>query len=97
MPEYVIDLSTVNSWQDFVNAFNRDFIFPMGNAQWNGNLDAFNDFLWWPDEHPYRITLRGWSACYAAVNQYRAADGRAILEVICMIFDDNPQVVVVRE
>lgn len=91
MREYVVDLSDVKSWSDFVAAFNRDFIHPVGNAEWNGNLDAFNDFLWWPDEHPYRLVVRGWSACLPAVNKHKTWDNRPVLEVVAEVFQSNPQ------
>jgi hypothetical protein len=92
--EYVVDLSTASSWADFVAAFNVGLVRGLG-AEWNGNLDAFNDYLWWPQEHPYRLVVRDWQACSAMVNLHKAPDGRPILEVVSEIFADNPQVQVV--
>ncbi|TWU59506.1 barstar family protein [Crateriforma conspicua] len=42
-----------NSFQDFagfVAEFNREFVTHVG-GKWNGNLDAFNDYLSWTNAH----------------------------------------------
>jgi hypothetical protein len=82
------------SWADFGTAFNEGFVRPVG-GEWNGNLDAFNDYLWWPDEHPYRLVVRGWQACAEAVNRHKTRDRRPVLEVVTEILRDNPQAQVV--
>jgi hypothetical protein len=92
--EYVVDLSAVASWADFIAAFNEGFVRPVG-GEWNGNLDAFHDYLSWPDEHPYRLVIRGWQACAPAVNQHKSWDQRPILDVIAEILQENPQVQVI--
>ncbi len=94
MKEYVVDVSAAASWADFIAAFNEGFVRPVGGA-WNGHLDAFNDFLWWPDEHPYRLVTRGWQACATAVNQHKTCEGLPILESLAEIFRDNPQAEVI--
>ena len=94
MPEYVVDVTTATSWADFIAAFNEGFIRHVG-GDWNGNLDAFHDYLSWPDQHPYRLNIRGWARCAPDVNQHAAPDGRPVLEVISEIFRDNPQAQVV--
>lgn len=94
MREYIVDVSAATSWSDFIAAFNDGFI-RLGGGDWNGNLDAFNDYLWWPEEHPYRLVVRGWSACAAVVNQHKTWDGRPVLDVIAEIFRENPQAEVV--
>jgi hypothetical protein len=94
MGEYVVDLSAAKSFADFIAAFNEGLIRHVG-GEWNGNLDAFNDYLWWPDEHPYRLVIRGWQTCAPAVNEHKTWDGRPILDVIADIFRDNPQAEVV--
>jgi Barstar (barnase inhibitor) len=91
--EYVVDLSAVTSWADFIAAFNEGFVQPVG-GDWNGNLDAFNDYLWW-DRPPYRLVIRGWKPCADALHQSRTWDQRPVLEVIVEIFRDNPQVEVI--
>jgi hypothetical protein len=95
MREYVIDLSAATSWGDFIDAFNKGFVREVGGDYWNGNLDAFNDYLWWPDNHPYRLVMQGWQLAAPAVNQHRTWDGRPVLEVVAEIFEDNPQAEVV--
>ena len=91
MKHYVVDLSAVTSWTDFIAAFNEGFVEQVGGSGWNGNLDAFNDYLWWPDEHPYNLVIRGWTACANAVNQHKAPDGQPVLDVVAEIFGHNPQ------
>jgi hypothetical protein len=92
--EYVVDVSAVTAWADFVAAFKEGFVRPVG-GEWNGNLDAFHDYLWWPEEHPYRLVIRGWQACAPAVNRHQTWDRRPVLEVITEIFRENPQAEVV--
>ena len=94
MKDYVVDVANVTSWEEFITAFNEGFVSTFG-SEWNGNLDAFNDYLWWPDEHPYRLVIRGWQECSAAVNEHKTRDNRPVLEVIAEIFAENPQVVLV--
>jgi hypothetical protein len=93
--EYVVDVSAAASWADFIAAFNEGFVRPVGGAEWNGNLEAFTDYLWWPDEHPYRLVVRGWQACASAVNQHKTWDQRPVLEVMAEIFRENPQAEVI--
>jgi hypothetical protein len=93
--EYIVDVSAATSWADFIAAFNEGFIGPVGGGEWNGNLDAFNDYLWWPDEHPYRLVVRGWHACAPPVNRHKTWDQRPVLDVITEIFRDNPQAEVI--
>ena len=92
--EYVVDLSSATCWRDFIAACNEGFVRQVG-GEWNGNLDAFNDYLWWPTEHPYRLVIRGWAASLVTVNQHRTWDGRPVLDVMAEIFRENPQVEVV--
>lgn len=94
MREYVVEVTAASSWVDFIAAFNEGFIRPVG-GEWSGNLDDFNEYLWWPDEHPYRLVIRGWAACEAAVNKHLTWDQRPVLEVVAEIFRDNPQAEVV--
>jgi hypothetical protein len=91
MSEYVVDLSAVVSWEDFIAAFNDGLIRPAGGS-WNGNLNAFNDYLWWPEPHPYRLVIRGWQRAAPLVNQHLTWDNRPVLDVIEEILQDNPHV-----
>jgi hypothetical protein len=88
--EYRINLASVRSFDDFIAAFNAGLIDSLG-GHWNGNLDAFNDYLYWPEPHPYRLVLDGWTACSAALAQMPAPSGRSMLWEIESIFKDNPQ------
>jgi hypothetical protein len=99
MKEFVVDLSDAKSWADFIAAFHRDFILPGcgTGCDWNGNLDAFNDYLWWPEPHPFRLVLRGWASCMTTVNQHHAPDGRPVLEVVDELLRDNAHVIVIRD
>jgi hypothetical protein len=96
MREYIVDVSAVTSWAEFIAVVNRDFICQVG-GNWKGSLDAFDDYLYWPDEHPYRLVVRDWDACAPAVNVHKTWDGRPVLDVIAEIFQDNPQMELVTE
>jgi hypothetical protein len=47
-PAYVIDGSEFSDFAGFIEECNRGFIRRFG-GEWNGNLDAFNDYLWWSE------------------------------------------------
>jgi hypothetical protein len=91
MKQYVVDVSAAQSWSDFIKAFNDGFIRVIGGGEWNGNLDAFNDYLYWPDEHPYELVLRGWKECAHLLQERRSGNGRPVLEGIEEIFRANEQ------
>lgn len=95
MREFLVDLSAVRSWPGLVAAFNEGFMRHIG-GDWNGNLDAFHDYLSWPDL-PYRLVIEGWSSCRTQVNGYKTRDGRLTLDVIEEIFRDNPQAEIVLD
>jgi hypothetical protein len=92
MTQYQINLAEVETFEDFVAAFNVGVINSV-SGHWNGNLDAFNDYLYWPEPHPYGLTLVGWQKCAVALAKVPAYGGRTMLSVIEEIFADNPQVV----
>lgn len=69
----------------------KGFIHQIG-GDWNGNLDAFNDYLFWPNEQQYELIIHGWTLSAPTVNQHMTWDGRPILDVIAEILRDNPQV-----
>jgi hypothetical protein len=52
----------VRSFDDFVEATNLGFIEPVGGS-WNGNLDAFNDYLSSPEEAEYELEVLDASSC----------------------------------
>ena len=98
MTEYLIDLTNVRSFADFVAAFNEGMIDSLG-YHWTGNLDAFNDYLYWPTDgmpqDPYRLILIGWGDCAKVLEHHTAPDGRSMLDVIDETFKDNPQAKIV--
>ena len=95
--EYRINVADVQSFADFVSAFNAGMIDSIG-GHWNGNLNAFNDYLFWPDDKAYRIVLVGWGHCAEVLKQTRAPAplGQSMLEIIEKIFADNPHVTVIH-
>lgn len=66
MKRYSIDCSSVRSFDDFVRAANAGFIRAVG-GEWDGNLDAFDDYLSWPETAEYELELRGAAACAAGL------------------------------
>ena len=56
MKTFTIDGRGVRSFDDFVEATNVGFIEQVG-GKWNGNLDAFSDYLSWPEEKEYELKL----------------------------------------
>ncbi len=91
MREFVVRSDAVASRDDLVAAFNEG-LFRYADGEWRGNLDAFHDLLSWPDDDSYRLVLRGWSACRAALAGERTWDGEPLLDVLEDIIGDNPQV-----
>jgi hypothetical protein len=53
---FEIDGGRFDDFDGFIREFNRVFISQVG-GDWNGNLDAFNDYLSWPAS-PYVIRWR---------------------------------------
>ena len=49
-----IDSRNFDDFAGFIQEFNRGFVSHLGGT-WNGNLDAFHDFLSWPED---RCVLR---------------------------------------
>jgi hypothetical protein len=62
MKTFTIDARNVMSFDDFIVAVNVGFLQHV-NGEWNGNLDAFNDYLCWPGEKEYRLELLGAEGC----------------------------------
>ena len=62
MKSFSIDCRAVRSFEEFVDAVNLGFVQQIGGT-WNGNLDAFNDYLSWPEEDEYQIELLGAANC----------------------------------
>ena len=43
-------------------------------GEWNGNLDAFNDYLSWPDEESYELVFLGAEHCESVLGHRAQAD-----------------------
>ena len=67
MRTFTIDGKGVESFRDFVAAVNAGFVGQVG-GDWNGNLDALNDYLSWPDEEMYDLELLDSATCAQALN-----------------------------
>ena len=59
---FTIDGRRVRSFDEFVEATNMGFVELVG-GKWNGNLDAFNDYLSWPEEEEYELELLDAASC----------------------------------
>lgn len=55
---FFVDLSAAESIESVVTAFNLGFVHLIG-GHWNGNLDALNDYLYWPSRPDYTLVLYG--------------------------------------
>lgn len=64
---YEVDCREVRSFEDLIAAFNRGLIELVG-GKWNGNLDAFNDYLSWAESCPYKLVVLGREQCAQALN-----------------------------
>jgi hypothetical protein len=73
MKRFTIDGRAVRSFDDFVEATNAGFIEQVG-GRWNGNLDAFNDYLTWPEEDAYELELLGAASCSRNLGHGAQAD-----------------------
>ena len=71
---YTLDMSEIESFDDFVSECNEEFIESVG-GNWGGNLDAFNDYLSWPEPIPYDLVIIGTSRCEQVLG-YGAAEKR---------------------
>ncbi|MFT3788219.1 MAG: hypothetical protein QM770_18955 [Tepidisphaeraceae bacterium] len=90
---YRIDLEDVHTFADFVAAFNAGMIHSLG-GHWNGNFDAFNDYMSWPAEDCYRLLLSHWHKC---VDELGVVSEGAFLHIARKVFDENPHVTVCYE
>jgi hypothetical protein len=70
---FTVDGRNVRTFDDFIEAFNVGFIERVG-GKWNGNLDAFNDYLGWPGEEEYELELVGAADCARALGHAAQAD-----------------------
>ncbi len=90
MIHYEVNLEPRFSFPEFVEAFNAGFIRKVG-GEWTGNLDAFHDYLSWPDEDEYELTVAGWDGCRSMLSTERAGEHN-LLAIFTEIFERNPHV-----
>lgn len=84
MREFVVDLTTAQSFEDFTSAFSIGFC-RLVDGEWEGqSWDAVHDYLAWPKEDSYRLIFQGWNRTQAL-----DADDRKML---LSIFKNNPRV-----
>lgn len=62
MKRYVIDGRGVGTFDDFIEATNTGLIRSVG-GEWDGNLDALNDYLYWPEGESYELEILGAQVC----------------------------------
>lgn len=85
MREFTINLSNVDTLQGCIDAFNRDFCAHIG-GHWNGNWNAFHDYLSWPDESSFGLRLSGWNDFARSLPAHK--------QILLAIFADNVHVTV---
>lgn len=73
MKRFTVDGRGVRSFDDLVTAMNLGFVRQVRGA-WNGNLDAFSDYLSWPEEGDYELELLGSDNCIAHLGHVAQAD-----------------------
>lgn len=89
MREFLVDLTSAATFEDFVRAFNEGFCQHVGGG-WSGqSWDAFHDYLSWPDEEQYRLVIRGWRRCRGLTGTNR--------KMVREIVGENTHVVAVFE
>lgn len=91
-----IDCRKINSYADFIEAFNKELIEPFG-GKWDGNLDAFNDYLSWPEPTPYHLIILGTDRCEEVLN-YKANERheKELWHILKEILQENSEWVTVE-
>ena len=93
---YQVDCRKINSYEDFIDAFNKAFIEPVG-GKWHGNLDAFNDYLSWPDPTPYHLVILGTEHCAEILNyKVKEYHEKELWNILKEILQDNSEWVTVE-
>lgn len=62
-----MDCRNISTYKDFIEIFNAVMVRPAG-GEWSGNLDAFNDYLSWPEDTPYDLIIIGTYKCKQILN-----------------------------
>ena len=91
MQHYCVDLSDIGDQESLLHAFNEGLIWHAG-GDWNTlNLDAFNDYLSWPDT-PYQLNIRSWSSC-EVLDREHVPSRQSIRSVMHETFQNHPDIV----
>lgn len=93
--EYILDLRYIKSFEEFVAKCNESFIESVG-GKWDGNLDAFNDYLSWPENVPYNLLILGEDNCKDVLGYERRTyflEGKTLWDEILEIFSNNSEFV----
>jgi hypothetical protein len=78
MREFVVDMTNVSTYEEFVAAFNEGFC-QHCDGHWHGrSWDAFHDYLSWPDEQQFRLVFQGWEWC----SGLRSEDRKMVREIL---------------
>jgi len=86
-----INCSEISSFADFIEICNEGFIRTVG-GEWNGNLDAFNDYLSWPEPTPYTLEIIGSTRCEEVLNYRESEKHREnVWPLLKEIFNDNSE------
>jgi hypothetical protein len=93
--EFIVELTHVQSIDEFVEAFNVGFCDKVGGHLHSLHLDAFHDYLSWPDEEQYRLVFRGWKDCSQILSAIHKPSGKSYLDNLQEIFTDNSNVDIV--
>jgi|CXWL01.1.fsa_nt_gi hypothetical protein len=72
MTKYTVDCRGVRDFAGFVAAMNDGLVKRFG-GDWNGNLDALNDYLSWPKE-PYLLEMENSEAMPIVLGYLSTAD-----------------------
>lgn len=93
---YRVDCRGIESYEDFIEVLNKALIEPAG-GNWNGNLDALNDYLSWPKKKPYKLKIIGAARCEQVLNYVEHERHKNTLwSLIRGIFLDNQEFVSVE-
>jgi hypothetical protein len=93
---FELDCSGVASYGDFIAEVNRSFIKPIdASISWNGNLDALNDFLSWP-EGKYEVIFIKSENFKDALSNARTIEEETLYDQIIDVFLSNADCVRLR-
>jgi hypothetical protein len=92
-PVYLIDAANFDTFAGFIEECNRSFIRPFG-GEWGGNLDGFNDYLYWskPKISEYVLVWRGAEKSRQDFERESGEPGRRLYHTLVEIIRDQEHV-----